>query len=561
MFRPVLCLAVACAPAFAQSSGDLDDSTSEMRRLIGRYATDRASLRRRYRVPMSPLRSERMRHFYTAWLHSIEQLDFKKLSPEGRIDWILFRNQLKYRLRSLEHATKRDRETHDLVPFWKTIVDLAEARRAADPVDPKAAAEQLVALREAVDGVRAKAKNPTVANRAAARIDALLRGLRSWHAYYDGYDPLFSWWTKKPFEAAAKALKAYAGRLKKQATAGRDGTLIGDPIGRAALLSDLEYEMIPYTPEELIEIAHAEFKWCDTEMDKAAKALGHKDWRKAQEHVKSLHVEPGKQPELIRDLALEAVRFIDKHDLVTVPKLCREIWRMEMMSPARQRTSPYFLGGEVVWVSFPTHTMSHSDKLMSLRGNNRHFSRAVVHHELIPGHHLQGFMTARHRSHRGIFRTPFWVEGWALYWEMLLWDLDFPRSPEDRIGMLFWRKHRCARIIFSLNFHLEKMTAPEAIDFLVERVGHERNNATAEVRRSVGGAYGPLYQAAYMLGGLQMRALRRELVDTKKMTNREFHDAVLKQNSIPFEMIRAALTGQKLKGDFKTSWRFYPSSR
>ena len=121
-----------------------------------------------------------------------------------------------------------------------------------------------------------------------------------------------------------------------------------------------------------------------------------------------------------------------------------------------------------------------------------------------------------------MFRTPFLIEGWALYWEMLLWDLDFPRNAEDRVGMLFWRSHRCARIVFSLKFHLGKMTAEEAVDYLVDRVGHERRNATAEVRRSVNGSYEPLYQAAYMLGGLQIRDLRRELVDSKRMADRRF---------------------------------------
>src|SRR5439155_8103344 len=100
------------------------------------------------------------------------------------------------------------------------------------------------------------------------------------------------------------------------------------------------------------------------------------------------------------------------------------------------------------------------------------------------------------------------------------------------------------RIIFSLKFHLGQMTAQEAIDFLVDRVGHERRNARAEVRRSVDGSYGPLYQAAYMLGGLQIRALRKELVDSGRMTNRQFHDAVLRENAIPLEMIRASLTRQ-----------------
>jgi uncharacterized protein (DUF885 family) len=195
---------------------------------------------------------------------------------------------------------------------------------------------------------------------------------------------------------------------------------------------------------------------------------------------------------------------------------------MEMMTPERQLVAPFFLGGEVIQVSFPTNTMSHEAKLMSMRGNNIHFSRATVHHELIPGHHLQGFMTQRYRPYRGVFSTPFWGEGWALYWELLLWDRNFAKTPENKVGMLFWRMHRCARIIFSLSFHLGQMTPEQCVDLLVNQVGHERDNATAEVRRSFGGQYGPLYQAAYLLGGMQFYALQKELVGGKKMTNRAF---------------------------------------
>jgi len=228
-----------------------------------------------------------------------------------------------------------------------------------------------------------------------------------------------------------------------------------------------------------------------------------------------------------------------------------------MMTPERQLVNPFFTGGETISVSYPTNTMSHEQKMMSMRGNNIHFARATVFHELIPGHHLQGFMTARYKPYRGPFRTPFWGEGWALYWELLLWDMGFPKTPENRIGMLFWRMHRCARIIFSLSFHLGKMTPQEAIDFLVKRVGHEPENATAEVRRSFNGSYEPLYQAAYLLGGLQIYSLHKELVDSGKMTNRAFHDAILKQNSIPIEMVRASLTKQILTRDFRSSWKFY----
>ncbi len=36
----------------------------------------------------------------------------------------------------------------------------------------------------------------------------------------------------------------------------------------------------------------------------------------------------------IRDLAIEAIEYLDAHDLVTIPPLCRESWRIAMMSPS-----------------------------------------------------------------------------------------------------------------------------------------------------------------------------------------------------------------------------------
>jgi uncharacterized protein (DUF885 family) len=138
---------------------------------------------------------------------------------------------------------------------------------------------------------------------------------------------------------------------------------------------------------------------------------------------------------------------------------------------------------------------------------------------------------------------------------MLLWDKGFARGPEDEIGMLFWRMHRCARIIVTLKFHLGQMTPEEMVDFLIERVGHEEEAAKSEVRRFIGPGWGVLYQAGYMLGGLQIRALQRELVPAK-MSMREFHDAVLSHGTIPVDMLRAQLTKVPLDADYAPSWRF-----
>ena len=64
-------------------------------------------------------------------------------------------------------------------------------------------------------------------------------------------------------------------------------------------------------------------------------------------------------------------------------------------------------------------------------------------------------------------------------------------------------------IVFSLNFHLGRWTPEQCVQYLVDQVGHDRFTAEGEVRRSFGGAYSPLYQAGYMLGGLELRARHR----------------------------------------------------
>ncbi len=228
-----------------------------------------------------------------------------------------------------------------------------------------------------------------------------------------------------------------------------------------------------------------------------------------------------------------------------------------MLSPEGQKTLPFAAyGGQRIEVAYAKEEMKNEDKLMAMRWNNRHFTRIVAAHELIPGHHLQGFIAQREHSYRGIFSTPFLVEGWAVYCEMRLWDLGYGKTPEDKIGMLFWRMHRAARIIVSLKFHLGQMKPAEMVDFVVNRVGHERFGATSEVRRYIGGSYSPLYQCGYMIGALQLRALHDELVPTGRMTEKEFNDRVLTYNTIPIEFIRDGILDVPVTPEQKPTWRF-----
>ena len=219
---------------------------------------------------------------------------------------------------------------------------------------------------------------------------------------------------------------------------------------------------------------------------------------------------------LVRDLSREAIEFLEKNDLVGIPPLVKEDYWEEAMTPRMQLVNPFFTGGATIQVSSPASSQTLQQRLEALRGNNMFFALATAFHELAPGHHMQFYMMQRYRTYRSLFSTPFWIEGMAFYWEMLLWDLGFTHTPEQRVGALGWRMHCCARIVFSLSFHLKKMTAVECVQVLMDRVGFDRANAEGEVRRSFNGSYPPIYQCAYMLGALQFYALDQELVGSGK---------------------------------------------
>ncbi len=586
-----ICLGTICHAA----------NPTELEETVRRYSADRFTLSRAYEMPWSQTRFERFDQMYADWRERLPKVDFDGLNQQGKIDYILLRNELIAQSDQQTLQRERLKEMEELLSFRGIIQELEAARWRMQPLDAQAAATQVSELAERVKKLKdrvekgkkskdekksdktnetastaapaekVKSEEPplkvsaSLARRAANAIGEVRGTLKTWYSFYDGYQPDFSWWLKKPYDEANTALDSYAKYLREEVAElkGKDeDPLLGDAIGRDALVRELATEMISYTPEELIAIGEKEFAWCEAEMKKAAKEMGFDDWKKALARVKSAFVPPGQQDEFVVKVAHEAIDFVKTNELVTVTPMCEEVWRLTMISPEGQKSMPYVAyGGQAMMVAYAKDEMKHDDKLMAMRGNNRHFTRITTAHELIPGHHLQIFTADRNRTYRGIFSTPFLTEGWALYWEIRLWDLGYGQTPEDRIGMLFWRMHRCARIIVSLKFHLGQMQPKEMVNFLVERVGHEKLGATSEVRRFIAGGYSPLYQCGYMIGGLQLNALRKEAVGTGKLTEKQFNDTVLTYNSMPVELIRAGILNLPLTRDTKSTWRFYGEMR
>jgi hypothetical protein len=546
--------------------------------IIETFTADEMSLDRVYPLRLSDAHAARFEQFYSDELGTLKAIDFGALSHEDKVDYLLLKHQIVAKLHQMAIEKHQREEMLPLLPFEAPIEGLLEKKRMMQRPDAEKDAESLNGMVKQIEATRkefdpapdekrqpgspAKPKiDPVVANRALQATHELSRALEDWFGQYDGYDPGFTWWVALPYKNAKKALEDYGNFLKEKLIGIKPDdktTIIGDPVGRQALMDELSDDMIPYTPEELIAIAQTEYDWCMKEMLKASHEMGYGDnWHAAVEKVKQMHVPPGEQPELIRKLVVEGSDFVKKNDLVTVPALAEETWTMAMMTPERQLVNPFFTGGDEISVSYPTDSMTYDQREMSMRGNNIPFAHATAFHEMIPGHFLQFYMNARYRTYRRRFENPFWGEGNSFWWEMLFYDKGFEKTPEERIGALVWRMHRSARVIFTMNFHLGKWTPQQCVQYLIDNVGFDSENDLAEVRRSFDGSVGPLYQIAYLVGALQFRDLHHELVDSHKMTDRQFHDAILHEGPMPIELLRADMENGELTPDFETSWKFY----
>ena len=295
----VLFLCSFAIPLPAQNgSRTRPEKVSEMRPAIERYTLDRGSLRRSYPGAMSPNRRARLKKFYEESLSSLKSLDFDSLSQDGKVDYLLFKNHLEYELRQLAIQEKQIAEIQPLIPFAATIIELEEARRRMEPINSGKTAATLTELKKQVDEQRRAVEKgfqgkKTVANRAVAAMTALRNNLRNWSTFYNGYDPLFTWWNEEPYRSLDQALTNYSNFVAEKivgirvtqseatrgpgspgpqrqssspnARPGDTSDIVGDPIGREALISELRSEMIPYTPEEIIAIGAMEMAWWENE--------------------------------------------------------------------------------------------------------------------------------------------------------------------------------------------------------------------------------------------------------------------------------------------------------
>jgi uncharacterized protein (DUF885 family) len=162
---------------------------------------------------------------------------------------------------------------------------------------------------------------------------------------------------------------------------------------------------------------------------------------------------------------------------------------------------------------------------------------AVV-HEGIPGHHYQRSLQMKPGNHvlRKLFENAGYVEGWALYAEMLAYEEGFYSSPFYQIGHLQSELHRATRLVIDTGIHWKRWSCEKAIAYMADITGLPDAVVVAEIESCFNT---PGKACAYKIGQMKILGLREE--EKKRLGDqfdlKEFHGRILNPGVVPLSML------------------------
>jgi uncharacterized protein (DUF885 family) len=166
-------------------------------------------------------------------------------------------------------------------------------------------------------------------------------------------------------------------------------------------------------------------------------------------------------------------------------------------------------------------------------------------HESVPGHHLQ--IALQQEVEIAPFRRNFafftaFTEGWGLYAESLGEEMGLYNTPERRMGELSYQMWRACRLVVDTGIHAFGWDKARAIAYMRENTALTDANIEAEVNRYISW---PGQALGYMIGRLKILELRHRAEQAlgDRFDERRFHDAVLRNGSIPLDVLESEING------------------
>ena len=160
-------------------------------------------------------------------------------------------------------------------------------------------------------------------------------------------------------------------------------------------------------------------------------------------------------------------------------------------------------------------------------------------HEAMPGHYVQLSHANRYESPlRAVLSSSTFIEGWAVYAERMMVEQGFHgNDPLMRLIQLKWYLRSIGNAILDQAVHVDGMTREQAMSLMTHDTFQEEREAAAKwVRVQLTAAQLP----TYFVGVQEHLALREQVRKAwgKAFTLRRYHDSVLAYGSPPVRYVR-----------------------
>ena len=188
-----------------------------------------------------------------------------------------------------------------------------------------------------------------------------------------------------------------------------------------------------------------------------------------------------------------------------------------------------------------------ADKVKSfLEEYNEHMLQILTIHEAYPGHYVQLEYANRNPSLiRRVLSSGVYVEGWAVYTEQMMLDQGCgERDLRLRLNQLKFYLRAVVNAILDHKVHCQNMTDDEAMKLMVEGAFQSEGEARLKVIRA---KQSSTQLSTYFVGRMAHYRLRQAVQREKgeQFNLGRFHEAVLNEGSIPVkylpELVRARL--------------------
>jgi uncharacterized protein (DUF885 family) len=174
-----------------------------------------------------------------------------------------------------------------------------------------------------------------------------------------------------------------------------------------------------------------------------------------------------------------------------------------------------------------------------MRAMPKHQLEVVAYHEGNPGHHMQ-ISIAQELTGVPEFRTQAgftaYVEGWALYAELLAKEMGAYKDPYSDFGRLSTEIWRAIRLVVDTGLHAKLWTEQQAVEYFTANSPQAAGAIHSEVQRYI---VWPGQATAYKIGMRRILDLRekaeRELGE--RFDIRGFHDTVLGGGAMPLHIL------------------------